>query len=317
MTSMLMTEIAPPPGAQAVAGLRARTRAARRIALIALTGSLALLSATQLLAERAATTRETPPLTAPTQEAQPFAEPTPEAPPQAARTQKPLPSAPQPSAVLALVVFVGALPVLALTQAAWGVRVRQTRRREHELYVAPPASRLRPLSRLGMACGWALVVLLGGALPRLFADAGRHAVATVLADAVNVLAMVATAAGMCFCLCWARDALRRARDDPWWTRNARGRARGTTPWSARDALQPARDPRGIPARAGRAGGVPGDPWDPGRGAPRRRRGAVLWAGAAGAVAALLGARAHFWTPATPMIYALLVTTFACMVVTDE
>ncbi|MFI7447826.1 hypothetical protein ACIBQX_10050 [Nonomuraea sp. NPDC049714] len=295
MTSMLMTEIAPPPGAQAVAGLRARTRTARRIALIALTGSLALLSATQLLAERAATPSAVLPPTA-------------------------QPPALQPSAVLAvlaLVVFVGALPVLALTQAAWGLRVRETRRREHELYVAPPASRLRPLSRLGMACGWALVVLLGGALPRLFADAGRHAVATVLADAVNVLAMAATAAGMCFCLCWARDALRRARDDPWWTRNGRGRVRGTTPWSARDALQPARAPRGIPARAGRAGGVPGDPWDPGRGARRRRRGAVLWAGAAVAVAALLGARAHFWTPATPMIYALLVTTFACMVVTDE
>jgi hypothetical protein len=36
-----------------------------------------------------------------------------------------------------------------------------------------------------------------------------------------------------------------------------------------------------------------------------------------AVAALLGARAHFWTLPTPMIYALLVATFACIVVTDE
>ena len=58
--------------------------------------------------------------------------------------------------------------------------------------------------------------------------------------------------------------------------------------------------RGIPARA-RTGG----------------RGAVLWTGAAVAVAALLGARAHFWAPPTLLIYALLVATVRVHVVTDE
>jgi hypothetical protein len=246
MISMLMTKIAPPPGAQAVAGLRARARAARRIALIALTGSIALLCAAQLLAERAATKQEA-----------------------------------LPAAGLALAVFLGALPSLVITQAIWAARARETRRREHELYAAPAASPLRPLGRLAMACGWALVVLLGGALPRLFADAGRHALAAVLAGAVTVAGIAAcSVAGVCSCLWWARDA------------------------------------RGMPMRASRSGGSPGDPWDPGPGA-RRRRGAVLRTGAAVAVAALLGARAHFWTLPTPMIYALLVATFACIVVTDE
>ncbi len=246
MTYMVMTKIAPPPGAQAVAGLRARARAARRIALIALTGSIALLCAAQLLAERAAGT-----------------------------------SAALPLAALALALFLGALPTLAITQAVWGARARETRRREFALYAASPASPLRPLSRPAMACGWALVVLLGGALPPLFADAGQHTVATALARAITVACAVAClGAGACLCLWWARAA------------------------------------RGMPPRAGRSGGSPGDPWDPGPGA-HRRRGAVLWAGAAVAVAALLGARAHFWTPPTLLIYALLVATFACMVVTDE
>ncbi len=246
MISMLMTKIAPPPGAQAVADLRARARAARRIALIALTGSIALLCAAQLLAERAATKQET-----------------------------------LPPAVLALVVFLGALPTLAITQAIWGARAREARRREHELYAAPSAAALRPLGRLAMACGWALVVLLGGALPRLFADAGQDALAAVLAGAVTVTGVVlCSVAVVCSCLWWARDA------------------------------------RGMPTRASRSGGSPGDPWDPGPGA-HRRRGAVLWTGAAVTVAALLGARAHFWAPPTPMIYALLVATFACLVVTDE
>ena len=71
-------------------GAAGRARAARRTALIALTGSIALLCAAQLLAERAAAKQEA-----------------------------------LPPAVLALVVFLGALPTLATTQAVWGARARQ------------------------------------------------------------------------------------------------------------------------------------------------------------------------------------------------
>jgi hypothetical protein len=36
-----------------------------------------------------------------------------------------------------------------------------------------------------------------------------------------------------------------------------------------------------------------------------------------AVAALLGARAHLWEPATVVVYALLTAALVCGVVTDE
>ncbi|WP_336205786.1 hypothetical protein [Nonomuraea sp. LPB2021202275-12-8] len=237
--------ISSPPGAQEVTGLRARARAARRTACLALTCSVALLCAAQLLAERARTAQETLPL-----------------------------------AVLALAVFLGALPTLAITQALWGARARAARRREQELYAAPPASPPRVLSRLAMAGGWVVLVLLGAALPRLFGDSGQHAVAAVLTSGVEMLALTGSVAVVCLSLWWARDSA------------------------------------GMPARASRSGGSPGDPWDPGPGA-RRRGGAVLWTGAVVAVAALLGARAHLWTPATAVVYALLAATFVCGLVTDE
>ncbi|NRQ30999.1 hypothetical protein HII36_04010 [Nonomuraea sp. NN258] len=242
---MLSTETPPLPGARAVAALRAGARSARRTALTTLCVSLALLSSAQVLADRAPTREETLPL-----------------------------------AVLALVVFVLALPTLALTQAIWGLRMRAVRRRERELYAVPPRERGRTAGRLGMAAGWALVVLLGGTLPRLFRDAAAYGIAAALTWATEVLTLATAAAGVSFLLWWARDAL------------------------------------GMLARARRSGGSPGDPWDPGRGT-RPRGGAALWTGAAVAVAALLGARAHLWEPATGVIYALLTAALVLGVVTGE
>lgn len=120
MTVMLLTEMAPPPGAQELAGLRARARAARRGALVALTASIALLTSVQLLADRATTREQTLPL-----------------------------------AVLSLALFAAALPVMAITQYVWGARARQVRRRERELYAAARSGRARPLTRMAVAACWA------------------------------------------------------------------------------------------------------------------------------------------------------------------
>ncbi|MFB4281824.1 hypothetical protein ACBJ59_41495 [Nonomuraea sp. MTCD27] len=242
---MLLTEMAPPPGAQEVAGLRARARTARRGALVALSASIALLATAQLLADRAATREHALPL-----------------------------------AVLSLAVFAAALPALAITQYAWGARARLVRQRERELYAAARSGRARPLTRLAVACGWAVTLLLGWTAPRFFREAAMYAFADALTWAVEALSVISVAAGVLFLLWWARDAL------------------------------------GILARALRSGGSPGDPWDPGHGA-RPREGAALWTGAAVAVAALLGARAHLWEPATGVIYALLTAALVCGVVTDE
>lgn len=244
---MLSAEISPFPGAREVAGLRTRARSARRTALIALSGSIALLASAQMLAERAPTREETLPL-----------------------------------AVLALLVFLGALPVLAVTQAAWGVRVRRVRRREQELYAAagePPLARV--LSRLGVAACWTVTLLLGCTVPRLFRESGLYGAADAMGAAVEVLSLAGYVAAVFFSAWWARGAL---------------------------AL--------LPSRAGARAGVPGDPWDPGRRAPRRRV-TALWSGTAVAVAALLGARAHLWEPATAVLYALLAAALVCGVVTDE
>lgn len=245
MTFMLLTEMAPPPGAQELAVLRARARAARRGTLVALTACLALLSATQVLADRAPTRDQTLPL-----------------------------------AALSLAVFAAALPTLAITQYVWGARARRVRRRECELYAAARSGRARPLSRLGIAAGWAVTLLLGCTAPRFFYEAARYDLARTLSWAAEAIALTGLAAGVCFLLWWARDAL------------------------------------GMLARAWRSGGSPGDPWDPGPGA-RPRGGAALWTGATVAVAALVGARAHLWEPDTGLVYALLTAALVCGVVTDE
>ncbi|TDD02126.1 hypothetical protein E1292_24230 [Nonomuraea deserti] len=246
---MLLTEMAPPPGAEQVAGLRARARAARHRAFVALSASIAVLTTAQLLADRAPTREQTAPL-----------------------------------AVLSLVALAAALPAMTATQYAWGVRARLVRWREHELYGAARSGGTRPFSRLAIAAGWAVTLLLGGTTPGFFDQAALYAVADDLSWAVEALAVTTCGAGVLFLLWWARDAL------------------------------------GLLARARRSGASPGDPWDPGHG-PRPRAAALrtgaLWAGAAVAVAALLAARAHLWEPATAAVYALLTAALVLGVVTDE
>ncbi|MEV4803434.1 hypothetical protein AB0K18_25810 [Nonomuraea sp. NPDC049421] len=242
---MLLTEMAPPPGAQELAGLRARARSARRGALVALTASIALLTTAQLLADRAATREQTLPL-----------------------------------AVLSLAVFAAALPAMAITQYVWGARARRVREREHELYAAAFSGRARPLARLAVAGCWAVTLLLGWTVPRLFGQAAQYGLADALSAVTDAMAWASMGAGALFLPWWARDAALTV------------------------------------TRVLRAGGSPGDPWDPGRSA-RPREGAMLWTGAAVAIAALLGARAHLWEPATGIVYGLLTTALVCGVVTDE
>ncbi|MGA5762711.1 hypothetical protein [Nonomuraea bangladeshensis] len=241
---MLLTEIPPPPGATELAALRAGARAARHRACIALVASLALLAAAQVLADRSA--REHAPALA----------------------------------VVSLAIFAAALPALGVTQCMWGLRARRVRLRERELYAVSRSGRARPLTRLAVAAGWAVTLLLGGSLPQLLRRAGYESAATVLTWTVEASVMIGLAAGVSFLLWWARDST------------------------------------GMPARAPRPGGSPGDPWDPGPGA-RPRTGAALWTGATLAVAALVGARAHLWEPATGWVYTLLTAALVCGVVTDE
>ncbi|MEV4554827.1 hypothetical protein [Nonomuraea wenchangensis] len=241
---MLLTEMPPPPGAAELAELRAGARAARHRACIALVASLALLAAAQVLADRSA--REHAPTLA----------------------------------AVSLAIFAAALPALGVTQWMWGLRARRVRRREHELYAAARSGRARPLTRLAVAAGWAVTLLLGGSLPQLLRRAGLETAATVLTWAVEASVMIGLAAGVSFLLWWAREST------------------------------------GMVTRAPRPGGSPGDPWDPGPGA-RPRTGAALWTGATLAVAALVGARAHLWEPATGWVYALLTAALVCGVVTDE
>ncbi|MEU7852755.1 hypothetical protein [Nonomuraea sp. NPDC049141] len=255
-----MTEVSPPPGALAMTGLRARARAARRTAIVTLSCSLALIAFSQSLAERAPAGEETLPL-----------------------------------AVLALTLFLLALPALAVTQAVWGARTRAVRRREHELYASPPGTPLRALSRLGVGCGWAVTLLLGCTAPRPFRESGLYDLAHALGQATEALALAGSAAGVCFVAWWAREA-----------------------W-------------GQPTRANRPGGSPDDPWDPDR-LTRRRKGRTLRTGTTldasaalrvgsglqvGAVVALVGARAHLWEPATVTLYVLLAAVLVCGVVTGE
>ncbi|MFB4287942.1 hypothetical protein ACBI99_09920 [Nonomuraea sp. ATR24] len=315
------TKIAPPPGASSVAALRARALAARRAARIALTSSIALLCAVQLIAERAPAGQDTLPL-----------------------------------AVLALAVTLGAPPALALTQAVWGVRARAVRRRESELYAAPPSPGLA-LGRLAMAAGWAVLVLLACAVPQLFTAAGHPAPA----GALTIPLTVATTATACLAAWWttARKPGRAASwapprsgpahvgavppsasatpSGPAETRAARPGRMGRTGRSGRWAAPRHRDatPRSGPARVGvasRSGGagrggrgaasgwagkVPGDPWDPGRGARTGGWGRVSWACAVAGIVALVGARAHLWDPHVAAVHALLAATLVCGVVTGE
>lgn len=181
MTFMLSTEI---PGARAVTALRTRAGAARRGALIALCGSIALLCCVQLLGERAPTRQETLPL-----------------------------------AVLALIVFLLALPALAFTQLVWGARMRKVRERELQLYGTCASPRW---SRLAVAGCWALTLLLGLTVPDLFDQAGLYGFADAAGSALEVVALGGCVAGVLFCLGWARDVRAAGPGDPWDPGHRRG-----------------------------------------------------------------------------------------------
>ncbi len=189
-----------------------------------------------------------------------------------------------PPAVLSLAVFLGGLPALAVTQAVWGARAELLRRRERELYGVARSARLWPLTRPAVALGWAVTLLLGCTVPGLFRAAGRDALAGTLSWVIETtataLAAAGAVAGVWLLFSWAREAA------------------------------------GMRTRAGRPGGSPGDPWDPGPGA-RPHGTAALWACAAAADVGLVAARAHLWEPSTGLVCALLAAALACAVVTDE
>ncbi|MFI6708319.1 hypothetical protein ACIBF7_17920 [Nonomuraea sp. NPDC050478] len=261
MTTMLTSEIAPPPGAVAVAALRARVRDARRRARVALAAALLFPAATQVLAERADGAWAAP------------------------------------LALLSLASFAGALAALAVTQVVWGSRARAARRRERELYAVPPPPPLLPVGRLVMACGWAVVLLLGGTLPGLF---GESPLAAVLESAMTALGWAGAGAAVCFAAWWARDLAARVAH------------RGTPPSDPWD-----------PARL--AGNLPG-PQAPTSGrTPRHRAGPRLGrvrtvtrrAGVMVAVTGVLGVRGRVWDLDPVVICALVAAGVACAVVTDE
>lgn len=254
MTTMLTSEIAPPPGAVAVAALRTRVRDARRRARVALAAALLFPAATQVLAERADGAWAAP------------------------------------LALLSLVSFAGALAALAVTQVVWGSRARAARRRERELYAVPPPPPLLPVGRLVMACGWAVVLLLGGTLPGLFEES---ALAAVLESAMTALGWAGTGAAVCFAAWWARDLAARVAhpgtppSDPWDPARHAGPTRGKAP---RHRAGP---------RLGRVRAV------------TRRAGVMV------AVTGVLGVRGRVWDLDPVVICALVAAGVACAVVTDE
>ncbi|WP_433224431.1 hypothetical protein [Microtetraspora malaysiensis] len=228
------------PGAVRLAYLRERAAGARRAALLVLGISTTLLVAVQLLAERTETGR-----------------------------------AAAPYAVAALVVFAAALPAMTASQVLWGLREQEARVGEREVF----ATRSRPhirrlLARLSVAACWAVLVLLGLTVPRLFTDAGLYGAADRLADVAETLAMTCYMSGMAFLLWWGKDVIMAA---------ARRRP-------------------------------PSDPWDDVPGAyrplPRRLPGAAALL----PLLALIGARAHLWTPDTLTVLALAAMALAACVV---
>ncbi|MEV4892187.1 hypothetical protein AB0K48_22655 [Nonomuraea sp. NPDC055795] len=308
---MLSTEISPLPGARVVTGLRRHARAARRLALIALSGSIALPAAVQMLAERAATREET-----------------------------------LPYAVAALLLSLASLPALAATQAVWGVRMRRVRRRELELYAVTGAPLTRALSRLGVAACWTVTLLLGYTVPRLFRESGLYGTAVTLTRAVELLTLAGYAAAVFFAAWWARGALStlagiarsgHSPGDPWDPDHARhpadpNQARTQTPHPSGPATPdtptlPFTTPTPTPTAATATAPGTATATAPGTGTAKpyrmkatiraARRPAVTWTATALAVIALLGGRAHLWEPAALTVGALLLTALVCGVVTGE
>ncbi|MFI6903004.1 hypothetical protein ACIBKY_17205 [Nonomuraea sp. NPDC050394] len=307
---MLSTEISPLPGARVVTGLRTHARAARRLALIALSGSIALPASVQMLAERAATREET-----------------------------------LPYAIAALLLSLASLPALAATQAVWGVRMRRVRRRELELYAVTGAPLTRALSRLGVAACWAVTLLLGYTVPRLFRESGLYGTADTLTRAVELLTLAGYVAAVFFATWWARGALStlvglarsgRSPGDPWDPDNARHptEPNQTHAQAARPSDPAAPDTPTLPFATPMPMSMPvptPTATATGTAQPYRmkqsyrmkatiraaRRPAVTWTATALAVVALLGGRAHLWEPAALTVGALLLTALVCGVVTGE
>lgn len=179
MTGMVTTH----PGADAIAGLRAHARSARRLAVAVLVASIASLATAQMLAERAPTREGT-----------------------------------RPFAWLALAVLALAVPAMALTQAAWGARSRRVRVREQALYAKVSSGPRQAASRLGIAAGWAVTLLLGFTVPRLFRESALYGLATAMSQAIEVVALAGLAAAVFFAIWWMRDTLAHAAaspGDPW------------------------------------------------------------------------------------------------------
>ncbi|MCC5577685.1 hypothetical protein IMZ11_18835 [Microtetraspora sp. AC03309] len=174
------------PGSARLTLLRARAAGARRTALLMLGISTTLLVTVQLLAERADTGR-----------------------------------AASPYAVAALAVFIVTLPALTASQVLWGIREQEARSGEREVFATRPRPDARRLlARLAIAACWAVVVLLGLTMPRLFTDAGLYGAADRLASAAETLAMTCYMGGMAFLLWWGRDVIvaaarRQPPSDPW------------------------------------------------------------------------------------------------------
>ncbi|MFI9554314.1 hypothetical protein [Nonomuraea endophytica] len=315
---MLSTEISPLPGARVVTGLRTHARAARRIALIALSGSIALPASVQMLAERAATREET-----------------------------------LPYAVAALLLSLASVPALAATQAVWGVRMRRVRRRELELYTVTAAPLTRALSRLGVAACWVVTLLLGYTVPRLFRDSGLYGTADTLTRAVELLTLAGYAAAVFFATWWARGALStlsgiarsgRSPGDPWdpahahtkhpaepahahsaapaHTTHPSAHASPDTPTLPFTTQTPVQTATPAATRTTTETAV-AKPYQIKKTYRMRaaisatRRPAVTWTATALAVIALLGGRAHIWEPAALTVGALLLTALVCGVVTGE
>lgn len=181
-----MFALASHPGSARLARLRHRAASSKRAALLLAGASVLLLTTAELLAERAPTRAAT-----------------------------------LPYAVGALALFVLALPALAVTQVLWAIRERQARAAEHEVFATPahPTTR-RLVARLGVAGCWAVLLLLGLTVPRLFTEAGVYGTADQLGTAAETLALACYMGGMAFILWWGRDliatvARRQPPADPW------------------------------------------------------------------------------------------------------
>lgn len=194
-----MFALASHQGSARLIRLRRRAASSRRAALLVVGASVLLLTTVELLAERAPTRASA-----------------------------------LPYAVGALAMFVLALPACAATQVVWALREQEARAAEREVFAAPAHPTTgRLVARLAVAGCWAVLLLLGLTVPRLFTEAGMYGAADRLGTAAQTLALACYMGGMAFILWWGRDlvtavARRHPPADPW----DAGRAEGRTPRAA-------------------------------------------------------------------------------------